>query len=193
MQTLKFHYAVFSRLSSYPRSFLSLFSTNSASQPSQCSKQRTFVLGYVNSSFKFSKSQSIYISKHVSQVRSQLLMLLNRQPRLSAAPEASLRNHVPRAVSIGFHKNSRMFVHALHTVSCLSHKTFSRKLEFIQRCGIQDRLVPRKSFAALDINEAIDIAYILRMSKELFDRYILRFRGNVETLLVAYKGHYLQV
>ncbi|RYR23541.1 hypothetical protein Ahy_B03g068745 isoform C [Arachis hypogaea] len=171
MQTLKFHYAVFSRLSSYPRSFLSLFSTNSASQPSQCSKQRTFVLGYVNSSFKFSKSQSIYISKHVSQVRSQLLMLLNRQPRLSAAPEASLRNHVPRAVSIGFHKNSRMFVHALHT----------------------DRLVPRKSFAALDINEAIDIAYILRMSKELFDRYILRFRGNVETLLVAYKGHYLQV
>ncbi|XLT53632.1 hypothetical protein HN873_046236 [Arachis hypogaea] len=59
--------------------------------------------------------------------------------------------------------------------------------------SIQDRLVPRWSFAALDINEAIDIAYILRMSGELFDRYILRFRGNVETLLVAYKGHYLQV
>ncbi|KAL1370573.1 hypothetical protein AAHE18_01G070300 [Arachis hypogaea] len=38
-QTLKFHYAVFSRLSSNPRYFLSLFSTNSASQPSQCSKQ----------------------------------------------------------------------------------------------------------------------------------------------------------
>ncbi|KAL4331655.1 hypothetical protein AHAS_Ahas13G0521800 [Arachis hypogaea] len=129
-------------------------------------------------------------------------MLLKRQPRLFTAPEASLRNHVPRAVSIGFDKNSRMIVHALHTISCLSHKTFSRKLEFIQRCGfskdetlqiIQDRLVPRWSFAALDINEAIDIAYILRMSGELFDRYILRFRGNVETLLVAYKGHYLQV
>ena len=379
MQTLKLHPTLFNHLfSNYPnpRSFLSLFSTVSVSLPTQFSKERTFVLDYLNSNFKFSKSQSIYVSDHVSGVRypekplsvlnffkkfgfseaqiqsmvlqkpqllfsdvdrtlrpkieffqlvgfegselcdfisknstiltsslkrtlvpsveavrkivcnerdfvqvlfrcgrilpkyqklvanvaflescgivgSQLSMLLKRQSRLFIAPEASLRNHVSRAVDMGFHENSRMLVHALHTISGLSYKTFMRKLEFIQCFGfskdeslqmfrrspallrtsekklkagiefflhtvmipksvlvhrpnvlmysIEDRVVPRYRVLQLLISKKLlkkvpSFINVLCLSEEEFlDKYISRFRENAEALLVAYKGHYLEV
>ncbi|KAJ1407317.1 Transcription termination factor, mitochondrial/chloroplastic [Sesbania bispinosa] len=68
-------------------------------------------------------------------VGSQVAMLLKRQSRILTASQSSLRNHVSRAVDLGFHVNSRMLVHALYTLSSLSYKTFRRKLELIQYFG----------------------------------------------------------
>ncbi|XP_061363767.1 transcription termination factor MTERF5, chloroplastic [Gastrolobium bilobum] len=68
-------------------------------------------------------------------VGSQLSMLLKRQSRLFVAPQSTLKNYILRAVDMGFNENSRMLVHALHTISGLSSKTFRRKLELIQSFG----------------------------------------------------------
>lgn len=68
-------------------------------------------------------------------VGSQLSVLFKRQSRLLSSPQSTLRNHVLRAIEMGFHKNSKMLVHALQTRSALSYKTFRRKLDFIERFG----------------------------------------------------------
>ncbi|XP_027344121.1 transcription termination factor MTERF5, chloroplastic [Abrus precatorius] len=68
-------------------------------------------------------------------VGSQLSMLLKQQSRLFVAPQSTIRKHVSRAVDMGFDENSRMLVHAIHTISGLSYKTFGRKLELINCFG----------------------------------------------------------
>ncbi|KAK7319005.1 hypothetical protein RJT34_03714 [Clitoria ternatea] len=71
-------------------------------------------------------------------VGSQLSMLLKVQSRLFAMPQSKVRNYVLRAVDLGFHENSRMLVHAVHTISALSYKTFRRKLELIHGFGFSN-------------------------------------------------------
>ncbi|XP_054821309.1 transcription termination factor MTERF4, chloroplastic-like [Prosopis cineraria] len=68
-------------------------------------------------------------------VGSQLSFLLVNQGRLFVRHESLLQNYVSRAVNMGFSINSRMFVYALRSISCLSVVKLDRKLELIQSCG----------------------------------------------------------
>lgn len=184
-------------------------------------------------------------------VGSQLSMLLKRQSRLLTAQQSKVKSYALRAVDMGFHENSRMFVHALLTICGLSFKTFSRKLELIQCFGfskdeslqmfkrspgllrtsekklkvgvefflhtvmlsksvlvhrpmilmysIEDRVIPRYRVFQLLISKKLckkvpSYISVLCLSEEMFlDKYISRFRENAVELLVAYKGHCLDV
>ncbi|QCD88602.1 nucleolar protein 12 [Vigna unguiculata] len=64
-----------------------------------------------------------------------LSLLLKLHPRLFVAQRSTIENNVSRAVDLGFRENSRMLVHAIHTLSCLSDKTFERKLKLINCFG----------------------------------------------------------
>ena len=78
---------------------------------------------------------NIAFLKSCGIVGSQLSMLLTRQPWLFAMQETKLRGLVSRVLDMGFDVNSRMLVHALYTVSCMSNKTFMRKLDLIRSSG----------------------------------------------------------
>ncbi|XP_047183021.1 uncharacterized protein LOC124849176 [Vigna umbellata] len=52
--------------------------------------------------------------------------------------QSTIQNRVSRAVDLGFRENSRMLVHAIHTLSCLSDKTFERKLKLINSFGFSN-------------------------------------------------------
>ncbi|KAL4644173.1 hypothetical protein ACB092_02G145100 [Castanea dentata] len=73
--------------------------------------------------------------KRCGIVGSQLSMLLTRQPWLFVIQENKLRGLVSRVLHMGFVVNSRMLVYAVYTVSCMSHETFIRKLDFIRSSG----------------------------------------------------------
>ncbi|KAF3964978.1 hypothetical protein CMV_010791 [Castanea mollissima] len=73
--------------------------------------------------------------KRCGIVGSQLSMLLTRQPWLFVIQENKLRGLVSRVLEMGFVVNSRMLVYAVYTVSCMSHETFIRKLDFIRSSG----------------------------------------------------------
>ncbi|XP_010530413.1 PREDICTED: transcription termination factor MTERF5, chloroplastic-like [Tarenaya hassleriana] len=62
-------------------------------------------------------------------VGSQLAFLLKKQPRLLISEENKLRVYVSRALDLGFSVNSGMLAHAVHALSCLSEKTFDRKMK----------------------------------------------------------------
>ncbi|KAK7400045.1 hypothetical protein VNO78_11244 [Psophocarpus tetragonolobus] len=66
---------------------------------------------------------------------SHLGMLLKLQPSLFVAQQSTIGNYVSRAIDMGFHKSSRMLVHAIHSISSVSYKTFRRKLELINSFG----------------------------------------------------------
>ncbi|KAL5751758.1 hypothetical protein ACOSQ2_022265 [Xanthoceras sorbifolium] len=62
-------------------------------------------------------------------------MLLKRRHGIFVMEESKLRDLVSRASDMGFCVNSRMFVHGLCVVSCLSKETFERKLELFRSFG----------------------------------------------------------
>lgn len=68
-------------------------------------------------------------------VGSQLSSLLKRQPHLFIMSGSKLKKLVSELMDIGFSTDSRMLVHGLHTLSCTSRETISRKLLLIQSCG----------------------------------------------------------
>jgi len=70
-------------------------------------------------------------------VGDQVLILI-KNSRILIAPQSRIRDYVLQAEKLGFHQNSRMFVHAFHTLCCLSHKTFRKKLDLIQRFGFSN-------------------------------------------------------
>ena len=72
-------------------------------------------------------------------VGSQLSMLLMRQPRLFASKQSTLKDLVSRVVDMGFSIESRMFVHALYTISCLNDKTIRKKFELFQSQGFTEQ------------------------------------------------------
>uniref|UniRef100_A0A5B7AU68 Mitochondrial transcription termination factor family protein n=1 Tax=Davidia involucrata TaxID=16924 RepID=A0A5B7AU68_DAVIN len=49
--------------------------------------------------------------------------------------ESAVRDLVSRVVDMGFSTDSRMLVHAVYTVSCMSIETFTRKLEVFRSFG----------------------------------------------------------
>ncbi|CAL5365508.1 unnamed protein product [Camellia sinensis] len=71
-------------------------------------------------------------------VGSQLSVLLTRQPRLFVLSESKLRDLVLRVLDMGFSIESRMLVHALYTVSCMTGETFNRKLELFRSFGFSE-------------------------------------------------------
>nr|DAD40212.1 TPA_asm: hypothetical protein HUJ06_014535 [Nelumbo nucifera] len=62
-------------------------------------------------------------------------MLLKRQPTLFAMKPSNLRERVHRVMEMGFSADSRMLVHALYTVSCMSQATLERKFNLFQSFG----------------------------------------------------------
>ncbi|KAJ8625562.1 hypothetical protein MRB53_034092 [Persea americana] len=69
-------------------------------------------------------------------VESQLSMLLKRQPMLFAMKSDRLQGLVERVKEMGFSTDSRMFVYALYTVSCMSPERLERKLELLGSFGL---------------------------------------------------------
>ncbi|KAI3756676.1 hypothetical protein L1987_56498 [Smallanthus sonchifolius] len=68
-------------------------------------------------------------------VGAQLATVITRQPRLLIMGESELKDLVSKVLDMGFSIDSRMLVHALYTVSCLSDETFERKSELFQSYG----------------------------------------------------------
>ncbi|KAH7565875.1 hypothetical protein JRO89_XS08G0029200 [Xanthoceras sorbifolium] len=71
-------------------------------------------------------------------VRSQLSMLLKTRHGIFVMEESKLRDLVLRVSDMGFCVNSRMFVHGLCVVGCLSKETFERKLKLFRSFGFTE-------------------------------------------------------
>ncbi|KAJ4950074.1 hypothetical protein NE237_026906 [Protea cynaroides] len=63
---------------------------------------------------------------------SQLSRLFRRQPTLFVMRQSQLRDLISRVIEMGFTADSRMFVHALHTIGCLSSETLRRKFNLLR-------------------------------------------------------------
>ncbi|XP_076898507.1 transcription termination factor MTERF8, chloroplastic-like [Bidens hawaiensis] len=68
-------------------------------------------------------------------VGAQLATVITRQPRLLIMGESELKVLVSKVLDFGFSMDSRMLVHAIYTVSCLSEETFERKVELFRSYG----------------------------------------------------------
>nr|GEV59501.1 transcription termination factor MTERF5, chloroplastic-like [Tanacetum cinerariifolium] len=71
-------------------------------------------------------------------VGSQLVTVMTRQPRLLIMGELEVRKLVSRLLEIGFRIDSRMFVHGLYTLSCLSEESFGKKVELFKSFGFSE-------------------------------------------------------
>ncbi|KVH91412.1 transcription termination factor MTERF2, chloroplastic-like [Cynara cardunculus var. scolymus] len=71
-------------------------------------------------------------------VGSQLVMVMKRQPRLLIMGELELRALVSKVLDMGFSIDSRMLVHALHSISCMSDQTVERKFQLFQTLGFTE-------------------------------------------------------
>ncbi|KAM7255303.1 hypothetical protein ACFE04_020544 [Oxalis oulophora] len=80
-------------------------------------------------------SRNIAFLESCGIVGSQLSLLLQRQPRLFAKQECELKDFVSKVVNLGFSTKSRMLVHGLHTLSCLSQDTFEKKFKIFRGFG----------------------------------------------------------
>ncbi|XP_023759384.1 transcription termination factor MTERF5, chloroplastic [Lactuca sativa] len=68
-------------------------------------------------------------------VGSQLVTITTRQPRLLIMGESELKDLVSKVLDMGFSLDSRMLVHALYTLSCMSDETIKRKFKLFQSFG----------------------------------------------------------
>lgn len=68
-------------------------------------------------------------------VGSHLAMLLKLHPRLFIAHQSTIEKQVSRAMELGFREDSKMFVHAIHSICSLSYTNFRRKLELLTCFG----------------------------------------------------------
>lgn len=68
-------------------------------------------------------------------VGSQLSALFKYQPHLFVIQESLLRDFISRVVNMGFPLDSRLLVHALHTISSLSNETLKKKLDLLYSFG----------------------------------------------------------
>lgn len=69
---------------------------------------------------------------------SQLSMLLRRQPSIFIMKESALHDLIHRVKDMGFSTDSRMFVYALYTISCMKPETLHRKFKLLQNFGISE-------------------------------------------------------
>ncbi|CAK7337904.1 unnamed protein product, partial [Dovyalis caffra] len=68
-------------------------------------------------------------------VGSQLATLLSRNPRLFVMQESVLRDLLLKVSKMGFSADSRMFVHGVYALSCVSDETFERKFGVFKSFG----------------------------------------------------------
>ncbi|XP_022774093.1 uncharacterized protein LOC111316395 [Durio zibethinus] len=110
-------------------------------------------------------------------VGSQLSKLLTRQPRIFRMRESALRDLVARVVDMGFSTDSRMLVHAIHTLSCLSEQTFKKKCELLKTFGFSDNdclVMFRRTPGVFRVSEEkmkLGIEFFLNVAK--FDKNVL--------------------
>ncbi|XWS41492.1 hypothetical protein CRYUN_Cryun17cG0086400 [Craigia yunnanensis] len=83
-------------------------------------------------------SRNIEYLESCGVVGSQLSNLLTRQPRIFRMTESALKDLVSRALDMGYSTDSRMLVHAIHTLNCLSEQTFKKKWELLKSYGFSD-------------------------------------------------------
>ena len=81
---------------------------------------------------------NLVFSEECGIVGSQLVTVMTRQPRLLIMGELEVRKLVSRLLEIGFRIDSRMFVHGLYTLSCLSEESFRRKVELFESFGFSE-------------------------------------------------------
>ncbi|KAM0936866.1 putative transcription regulator mTERF family [Dioscorea sansibarensis] len=70
--------------------------------------------------------------------RSQLLMLLVRQPSLFVMRQSALQDLVYRISEMGVSVDSRMFAQALYSFSCMSPETFKKKFDLLHSYGFSE-------------------------------------------------------
>ncbi|XP_022774905.1 uncharacterized protein LOC111316927 [Durio zibethinus] len=113
-------------------------------------------------------------------VGSQLSKLLTRQPRIFRMRESALGDLVTRVVDMGFSIDSRMLMHAIHTLSCLSEQTFQKKCELLKTFGFSDNdclVMFRKIPGVFRVSEEkmkLRIEFFLNVAK--FDKNVLASR-----------------
>ncbi|XWS44858.1 hypothetical protein CRYUN_Cryun15aG0085600 [Craigia yunnanensis] len=116
-------------------------------------------------------------------VGSQLSKLLTRQPRIFRLRESALRDLVSRALGMGFSTDSRMLVHAIHTMNCLSEQTFKKKREFLKSFGFSDNECMdmfRKTPTVFRVSEEklkLGIEFFTNVAK--YDKNVLVFRPHL--------------
>ncbi|KAJ0775563.1 putative transcription regulator mTERF family [Helianthus annuus] len=110
-------------------------------------------------------------------VGAQLATVITRQPRLLIMSESDLKELVSKVLDMGFSIDNRMLVHAIYTVSCLSDKTFERKLDLFRSYGFtKDEFLSmfKKAPGLLRVSEAklkTGIGFFVNTVK--FDREVL--------------------
>ncbi|XP_058187001.1 uncharacterized protein LOC131303947 [Rhododendron vialii] len=82
-----------------------------------------------------SMKHSIAFLESCGIVGSQLSTLLRWQPWLFFQKEPALRDLISRVLDMGFSVDSRMLVHAVIAVSCISGENYSRKFEMLKSFG----------------------------------------------------------
>ncbi|XP_022774094.1 uncharacterized protein LOC111316396 [Durio zibethinus] len=94
--------------------------------------------------------------------------------------ESALRDLVTRVVDMGISTDSRMLVHAIHTLSCLSEQTFKKKCELLKTFGFSDShclVMFRKNPGVFRVSEKkmkLGIEFFLNVAK--FDKNVLASR-----------------
>ncbi|OVA01322.1 RNA recognition motif domain [Macleaya cordata] len=71
-------------------------------------------------------------------IGSQLSILLKRQPKLFVVCEPKLRELISKTEDMGFSSDSRMFVHGMYTLSCISSETLGMKLDLFRSFGFSE-------------------------------------------------------
>ncbi|XP_022774907.1 uncharacterized protein LOC111316931 [Durio zibethinus] len=128
-------------------------------------------------------SRNIEYFESCGIVGSQLSKLLMRQPRIFRMRESALRDLVTRVVDMGISTDSRMLVHGIHTLSCLSEQTFKKKCELLKTFGFSDNhclVLFRKNPAFFRVSEEkmkLGIEFFLNVAK--FDRNVLAYKPNL--------------
>ncbi|KAL1569591.1 transcription termination factor MTERF15, mitochondrial-like [Salvia divinorum] len=110
---------------------------------------------------------NIQYLKSCGVVGSQLSSLLFRLPRIFSLKHDKLEEIVSRALAMNFTMGSRMLVHAIHSLSCMSSDTFKVKYEIYKAFGFS--------------KEEIDLMF--RKSPYIFGLSVATLRRKLELLL----------
>ncbi|XVF17151.1 hypothetical protein REPUB_Repub10bG0094700 [Reevesia pubescens] len=94
--------------------------------------------GFIARDSMLKLSRNVEYLESCGIVGSQLSKLLKRQPRIFRMRESALRDLVSRVLEMGFSTDSRMLVHAIHTINCLSEQTFKKKWELLKSFGFSE-------------------------------------------------------
>ncbi|KAK6238065.1 hypothetical protein QUC31_003534 [Theobroma cacao] len=94
--------------------------------------------GFIASGRIIKLSRNIEYLESCGIVGSQLSRLLRRQPRIFRMRESALRDLVSRVLDMGFSTDSRMLVHAVHTMNRLSEQTLKKKWELLKSFGFSE-------------------------------------------------------